>query len=37
MKRTGRILFCLLPLLLTIGLQNLVSIPAFGISAILTI
>lgn len=37
MKRIGRILFCLLPLLLTIGLQNLISIPIFGISAIATI
>ena len=37
MKRTGRILFCLLPLLLTIGLQNLVCIPAFGLTALFMI
>lgn len=37
MKRIGRILFCLLPLLITLVLQNLVSIPIFGISAIITI
>lgn len=34
MKRIGRILFCLLPLLLAVCLQNLASIPAFGITAI---
>lgn len=37
MKRVGRILFCLLPLLITIGLQNLVSIPLCGISAVITV
>lgn len=37
MKRIGRFLFCLLPLLITIVLQNLVSIPICGISAIVTI
>lgn len=34
MKRIGRILFCLLPLLLTIILQNLVTVPICGITAI---
>ncbi len=33
MKRIGRILFCLLPLLITLGLQNLISIPICGITA----
>ena len=33
MKRIGRILFCLLPLLLTIILQNLVTVPICGIAA----
>ncbi len=33
MKRIGRILFCLLPLLLTIILQNLVTVPICGITA----
>lgn len=37
MKRIGRFLFCLLPLIITIVLQNLVSIPVCGISAIVTI
>lgn len=37
MKRIGRILFCLLPLLLTIILQNLISIPICGIAAIVTV
>lgn len=37
MKRIGRILFCLLPLLLTIGLQNVICIPIFGISAMAVI
>lgn len=37
MKRVGRILFCLLPLLITIGLQNLVSIPLCGISVMVAI
>lgn len=37
MKRVGRILFCLLPLLITIGLQNLVSIPLCGISVMSTL
>ncbi len=34
MKRIGRFLFCLLPLIITIVLQNLVSIPICGITAI---
>ncbi|MDE7313308.1 MAG: CPBP family intramembrane metalloprotease [Eubacterium sp.] len=33
MKRIGRILFCLLPLILTIILQNLVTVPICGITA----
>lgn len=37
MKRIGRILFCLLPLLITIALQNIICIPAFGITAIASI
>lgn len=37
MKRVGRILFCLLPLLITIALQNLAMIPLFGITAIATL
>lgn len=37
MKRIGRILFCLLPLLITVALQNLVSIPIFGITAIVSV
>lgn len=36
MKRIGRILFCLLPLFITVALQNLVSIPIFGITAIVS-
>lgn len=34
LKRIGRILFCLLPLFITIGMQFLASIPMFGISAL---
>lgn len=34
MKRIGRFLFCLLPLIITIVLQNLISIPICGITAI---
>ena len=37
MKRIGRFLFCLLPLILTIVLQNLISIPICGITAIVTV
>lgn len=37
LKRIGCILFCLLPLVLTIGLQFLVTIPIFGISALLVL
>lgn len=36
MKRFGRILFCFVPLLLVIALQNLASIPLCGITAIVT-
>ncbi len=34
MKRIGRILFCLLPLFITFVLQNLISIPLCGVSAL---
>ena len=34
MKRISRFLFCLLPLIITIILQNLISIPICGITAI---
>ncbi len=34
MKRIGRFLFCLLPLIITIGLQNLIIIPICGITLI---
>lgn len=37
MKRIGRILFCLLPLLITIVLQNLITIPICGITAIVIV
>ena len=37
MKRIGRFLFCLLPLIITIVLQNLISIPICGITAIVTV
>lgn len=37
MKRIGRILFCLLPLLITIVLQNLITIPICGVAAILIV
>lgn len=34
MKRIGSILLCLIPLIASIGLQNLAAVPLFGISAI---
>ena len=34
MKRIGRFLFCLLPLIITIVLQNLITVPICGITAI---
>lgn len=37
MKRVGYFFLCLLPLLASIGLQNLVAIPLFGISAIIVL
>lgn len=37
MKRVSRILICLLPLLITVMLQNLVSIPLCGVTAVATI
>lgn len=37
MKRIGRFLFCLLPLIITIVLQNLIIIPICGITAIIIV
>lgn len=37
MKRIGRILFCLLPLLITIVLQNLITIPICGVTAVIIV